>query len=257
MQVDQKILLGVAWCREDERMMFEKHPEVLMFDCTHQTNSERRPLGIAASVDQNMEVFTPFRVFMPSQQQWVFDWIFRSCIPTLLGPENLERTMLVLTDGDKQMYGAFDNVQEAFYPNARHALCMYHLVNKGLERLKCRLRRQDKKRVNDMIHTFKTSVFTWFHLGGVETLQEFAMSREALDEWLSCLHNDEDEDGDVRHNSLILQEFLLKCILPHKSRFLVCLREGSRTLDCRANSALEGEHLCMALSRDVGFLITK
>lgn len=237
----QKILLGVAWCREDERILFEKHPHVLMFDCTHQTNSERRPLGIAAGVDQNMEVFTPFRVFMPSQQQWVFDWIFRSCIPTLMGPAILERTMLVLTDGDKQMYGAFDNVQEAFYPNARHALCMYHLVNKGIERIKCRLRRQDKKRVNDLIHTFKTSVFTWFQVGGVESLQEFAMSREALEEWLTNLQQDEEEDGDVRHNALVLQEFLLKCILPHKKRFLVCLRNGSMTLDYRANSALEGK----------------
>jgi len=108
------MLLGVAWCHEDERILFEKHSQVLMFDCTHQTNIERRPLGIATGGDQNMEVFTPFRVFMPSQQQWVFDWIFCSCIPTLMGPEILERTMLVLTDVDKQIYGAFDNMQEAF-----------------------------------------------------------------------------------------------------------------------------------------------
>ena len=87
-----------------------------MFDVTHQTNEEKRPLGIAAAVDQNMEIFTPFRVFMPSQQQWVFDWIFRSCIPVLMGPHILERTQLVLTDGDKQMYGAFDNVRKRFIP---------------------------------------------------------------------------------------------------------------------------------------------
>ena len=94
--------------------------------------------------------------------------------------------------------------------------------------------------MNDLIHTFKTSVFTWFQVGGVESLQEFAMSREALEEWLTNLQQDEEEDGDVRHNSLVLQEFLLKCILPHKKRFLVCLRNGSMTLDYRANSALEG-----------------
>ena len=240
MQVGQSILLGVAWCREDERVLFEKHPEVFMFDVTHQTNNEKRPLGIAAAVDQNMEIFTPFRVYMPSQQQWVFDWIFRSCIPTLMGPDILERTQLVLTDGDKQMYGAFDNVQEAFYPNAQHGLCMYHLVNKGLERLKCRFRRQDKARVNNLLHTFKTSVFTWFCLGGVETLEEFAMSRTALKKWLSDLQEDGSEDEDVRHNAGVLQGFLLQNILPHKNRFLVCLRVGRRTLDYRSNSALEG-----------------
>jgi len=240
-QVGNKILLGVAWCREDERILFEKHPELLMFDVTHQTNEEKRPLGIAAAVDQNMEIFTPFRVFMPSQQQWVFDWIFRSCIPVLMGPHILERTQLVLTDGDKQMYGAFDNVKEAFYPNAKHGLCMFHLVNKGLERIKCKLRRQDKTRVNNMLHTFKTSVFTWFQLGGVKNLPEFGMSRAALRKWLSDLQDDEDEDEDVRHNAMVLQDFLLQCILPHKNRFLVCLRIGGRTLDYRANSALEGK----------------
>jgi len=61
-QVGQKILLGAAWHREDERTLFEKHPEVLMFDVTHQTNDEKRPLGIAAVVDQNMEIVTPFCV---------------------------------------------------------------------------------------------------------------------------------------------------------------------------------------------------
>jgi len=171
-----------------------------------------------------------------------------------MGPEILERTMLVLTDGDKQMYGAFENVQEAFYPNAQHAPCMHHLVNKGIERLKCRLGRQDKKQVIDLVHTFKTSVFTWFRLGGVETLQEFAMSREALDEWLTNLQQDEEEDGDVRHNALVLHEFLLKCILSHKKRFLVCLRNGSMTLGYRANSALEGSLWLYVLSRDVVFL---
>jgi MULE transposase domain len=253
-QVGQKILLGVAWCREDERILFEKHPEVFMFDCTHQTNSERRPLGIGAGVDQNMEIFTPFCVFMPSQQQWVFDWIFRCCIPTLMGPGILERTQLVLTDGDKQMYGAFDNVQEAFYPNAKHGLCMYHLVNKGIERVQCRLRRQDKTRVNDLVHTFKTSIFTWFQLGGVETIEEFAVSRKALNDWLKNLQLDGEEDEDVRHNSGVLHEFLLRCILPHKNRFLVCLRVGSRTLDYRANSALEGVN--QTLKRKSGNKVT-
>ena len=65
-----KILLAVAWCRKDERRLFEMFPEVLMFDVTHSTNTEARPLGLSASIDHNMKVFTPFRVFMPSECQW-------------------------------------------------------------------------------------------------------------------------------------------------------------------------------------------
>jgi MULE transposase domain len=240
-QIGEQILLGVAWCREDEVRLFEKHPEVFMFDVTMQTNNEKRPLGIAASVDQNMNVFTPLRVFMPSQQAWVMDWIFGTCIPMLLGKENLERTQIVLTDGDRQMYGAFDNNQKEHYPNAHHALCMYHLINKGIERVKCMFRRYDKPRTQDIIHTFKMSCFTWFQIGGVETLWEYNVSEKALVDWLSDLMGDEKEDKDIRHNAGVLQNFLRQCVLPHKRRYLVVERNGKRTLDYRSNSALEGK----------------
>jgi hypothetical protein len=49
LRVGQKILLGVAWCREDERQLFELFPEVLMFDVTFGTNTESQPLGVSAS----------------------------------------------------------------------------------------------------------------------------------------------------------------------------------------------------------------
>jgi len=80
------------------------------------------------------------------------------------------------------------------------------------------------------------------------------MSREALDEWLTNLQQNEGEDGDVHHNALALHEFLLKCILPHKKRFLVCLQNGSMTLDYRENSALEGALMFHASLRDEVFL---
>ena len=104
LKVGQKILLAVAWAREDEIQMFEQYPEVLMFDVTMSTNNEARPEGIAASVDGNMQVFTPFRVFLPSQCGWVFG----SAAPTLLGAQNLRRLQLLLTDGDSKMYNAFE-----------------------------------------------------------------------------------------------------------------------------------------------------
>jgi len=114
--VGEQILLGAAWCHEDEVRLFELHPEVFMFNVTMQTNCERWPLGIGTEVDQNMNVFTPIRVFMLAQHSWVMEWIFCTCLPTLLGKESLSRMQLVLTDGDKQMHGAFDNNQADFCP---------------------------------------------------------------------------------------------------------------------------------------------
>ena len=65
-----------------------------MFDVTNGTNSEGRPLGVFSACDGNMDVFTPFLVFMTSECQWVFDWIISTAIPYLLGVEVLLRVQL-------------------------------------------------------------------------------------------------------------------------------------------------------------------
>ena len=49
-------MLGVAWCRNDERKLFEQFPEVLMLDVTFGTNAETRPLGLTASVSAGAEL---------------------------------------------------------------------------------------------------------------------------------------------------------------------------------------------------------
>ena len=90
LKIDQKNLFAVAWCRNDERRLFEMFSEILLFDVTHKTNNEKRPLGIFAGIDQNMEAFTPLRIFMPSECQWVLYWIFASACPALLGTEPLQ-----------------------------------------------------------------------------------------------------------------------------------------------------------------------
>lgn len=35
LQVGQEIMLGVAWCRDEERRLFELYPEVLLFGVTY------------------------------------------------------------------------------------------------------------------------------------------------------------------------------------------------------------------------------
>jgi hypothetical protein len=104
LKVGQKILLAVAWCREDERALFNLFPEVLQFDVTFGTNNECRPLGVCIAFDGNMKTFCPAKAFLPSQCQWVFGWFFGSAFPILMGRETLWRTQLLLTDGDSKIY---------------------------------------------------------------------------------------------------------------------------------------------------------
>ena len=70
LEVKKRVLLAAAWTRTDERRLFEMYPEVLMFDVTFQMNSnEGRPLGVTCSPDGNMNIFTPFRAFLPEKSK--------------------------------------------------------------------------------------------------------------------------------------------------------------------------------------------
>jgi len=135
LEVGKRVLLAAAWTRTDERRLFEMYPEVLMFDVTFQTNNEGCPLGVTCSPDGNMNIFTPIRAFLPSQCRWVFDWVFGTAMPILLGKEPLRRMQLLLSDGDRNIYEAFESKQLELYPQAKHGLCLYHLVTQTLEKM--------------------------------------------------------------------------------------------------------------------------
>jgi len=151
LKVGQRILLAVAWVREDEKRLFELYPEILSIDVTYGTNSEGRPLAMTGCLDSDCKVFCPIRAFLPSECKWVFRWLWAEAIPSLLGSENCQRIHLVLSDGDAKIYEPFGQLKEKFYPNAQHGLCLYHLVVQQMEDLN--IMNIDDARVNDVLHT--------------------------------------------------------------------------------------------------------
>ena len=155
-----------------------------MFDVTFGTNTESRPLGVSASIDFNVNVFTQFRVFMPSQCQWIFDWIIGTTMPSLLGKESLKRVQLFMSDGDAKIYNAFDKYQSVFMPHALHQLCMYHLVTKHLEELRSKIAEKDRPDVINQKTIFKHSIYSWMGIGGVESEDEFEYALIKMNNWL-------------------------------------------------------------------------
>jgi len=237
--VGDEIMIGSAWAREDECLIFEKFPEVFMFDVTFGTNNEKRPLGIGGAFDGDMNTFTPIRVFMPSQCAWVFNWIFGSAMPALFGADLLARIQFFLTDGDRVMYGAFENCQRKFYGKAKHGLCMYHLVVQGINRLKAQMKGWDTAKVRNMVETFKQFLFSWMRVGEIESEEEYGISKACLETWLVRVKENNASEA-VKHNVGVLSDFLTTKILPHKERWLACLRQDLLTLHQRTTSALEG-----------------
>ena len=82
-----------------------------MLDVTHATNIVARPLAVCASIAANMETFTPMRAFLSSECQWVLHYLWASAIPALLGPDNIRRIQLVLSDGDPKIYIPLDSLK--------------------------------------------------------------------------------------------------------------------------------------------------
>ena len=238
LQVGQEIMLAVAWCRDDERRLFELYPEVLLFDVTFGTNREGRPLGMSCAFDQNMNTFIPVRVYMPSECQWVFQWIFESAIPALFPKDALDRMQLFLTDGDVKMYDAFDQCREKHYPNAIHGLCLHHLLQ-PLKKL-TELRERGETSVEAMVNTFRCWILSWTSLGGPETDREFEHSVSGLRSWLRNWQTS--VSAVLRHNAVVLDTFLTKNIMKHKRRWWFAGRGRVMTLNQRTTSALESQN---------------
>ncbi|MGH7974677.1 MAG: hypothetical protein ACREBR_04060 [bacterium] len=100
----QSLLLAVAWVIDSEQRLVSMHPKVLFMDVTMQTNKEKRGLFLVAGKDANSKGFTAARIFLPSEQRWVFHWIFRHCLPKLLTEQVIAMNQLVITDGDSDAY---------------------------------------------------------------------------------------------------------------------------------------------------------
>ena len=246
LQVGKKVLLAVAWSREDERKLFTKFPEVIMIDVTMGTNSQGLPEAVICCPGPDMKMYTPVRAFLPSQCNWVFGWLWGTALPTLLGSEKLTRTQLVLSDGDCKIYNSFEEHRSKFYPNAVHALCIFHLVTKPITDAGSKFLMKDNSFVKDQIATFKQWVFTWMKIGGVESEHEFNKSHELLMNWLSsfreqniCQKHFGSAQKALEHNSRQLEEMLLT-IMNHKQKWFFPSRKHLLHLQQKSTSALEG-----------------
>ena len=72
LQQEQKYMMSFAWVNPKELYSLDVFPKVIMIDTTEKTNNEKRPLLTAGAKDSNGNMFIFLRVFMPSQQSWMF-----------------------------------------------------------------------------------------------------------------------------------------------------------------------------------------
>jgi hypothetical protein len=182
---DGRILIAVAWVTSEEKRLFRLFPEVLKADVTSQTNKERRPLFLLVGKDSYGSAFTAFlRCFMPSEQKWMFQWLWETAIPLLMGKSVLRRNNLLVTDGDFNEYEPFVNTRDTLYPHSQHGLCCYHLISLHISNKLGLCISHLSARGRAFITTFADWVHSWTN--EVETMEEYKMSKAALDCWFKC-----------------------------------------------------------------------
>lgn len=130
LQETQSILLAIGWITDDEKRLVSLYPEVLFMDVTSQTNNEKRGLFLVAGKDSTGSAFTATRMFLPSEQKWVFHWIFKHALPLLLGTTSIKRNSIVITDGDCNIYDSLNDETTigGIWEGTQHFLCFWHLL---------------------------------------------------------------------------------------------------------------------------------
>jgi hypothetical protein len=166
------MLLFVAWRSDEDLRYITMFSEVLFIDTTYGTNRENRPLLIFAGTDNNRKTFTALRVFLPSECERVFRYVFEVAIPSLISKATVERINQINTDGDRQIYNPFTNCildKSSTWFGCIHVLCNYHMIDKLFS---TKVKITDSNRM--LVEYCKKGVKTWcFEL---ETKEEYDYS---------------------------------------------------------------------------------
>jgi hypothetical protein len=129
----EAMLLFVAWGSDADLRYTTMFPKVFSIDTTYGTNIEKIPLLVFAGIDNNSKNFTALRVFLPSECEWVFRYVFEIAIPSLIGEANVEHINQINTDGDRQIYNPLTNfILDKTSPwfGCIHVLCNCHMIDK-------------------------------------------------------------------------------------------------------------------------------
>ena len=127
---DDEILLVVARSTKEGRLNHKKYPEVLGVDVTYGKNNEKRPQFRVIGKNTRNRNIPILDAFLPSQQQYVFRWLFQDAVPNLLDKLALLSTQLIMTDQDLHMIAGLSHPLNdlRLYGNASRRLCKWHKV---------------------------------------------------------------------------------------------------------------------------------
>jgi MULE transposase domain/FAR1 DNA-binding domain len=138
-------LTGLFWMTSQQCIdLWPKFHDVIIYDTTSKTNRYEMALSLFVAVDNNYKTRIVAQALTKYENQADFNWIFQ-CI--LQASNNLPPKVL-FTDSDPAIIAAVQIV----YPQTRHLLCIYHLLENVKKKAKAKLR-------GDMAKSFITDFY--------------------------------------------------------------------------------------------------
>jgi hypothetical protein len=237
-----QILLAVAWVCDEEKRLFMLFPEVTFWDTAQKTNREKRPIFLAAGKDSRNKTFTYLRAFMPSECTWVFNWLYETAMPALLGASVLKDTNLSLTDGDKNEYGPLESlIAQGTFASSTHGLCGFHLVDRSM--VSNPFGKPGEQKLEKFLKVkgfLRAWLYSWMRV--LENEDEFQTSKKLLIEWLGSNTVVDCCSASISRNMV---EWVIKKILPYMDKCLLYPRLRTRAYSEFSNSVAEFEVSCM------------
>ena len=139
-------LTGLFWMTSEQcNDLWPKFHDVIIHDNTSKTNRYEMALSLFVAIDNNYKTRIVAQALTKYETQADYNWIL-NC--TLQASDNHPPKVL-FTDGDPAMIAAIQNV----YPQTRHLLCIYHLLENVKKKAKSKLQ-------GDMIKSFVSDFYT-------------------------------------------------------------------------------------------------
>jgi hypothetical protein len=104
------------------RQSFIDCPEVVIMDCTYNTNRFKKPLMVVTILNQERQAMPVAFGLLDAEDIHSFEW-FNSTFTDAVGSDAVKRIRVIITDGQS----AFVSTLSRSFPGAAHHRCLWHI----------------------------------------------------------------------------------------------------------------------------------
>ena len=219
-------LCYLFWSHPEMHALYKIHSDVLIVDCTYNTNVHKMPMLNIISVTGLQQVIPIAQCWLPGEAEVDYRWAF-TALRQLIEDKGIALPRVVLTDRSLACMNALKRV----FPDVPPMLCWWH-VKRNIEGKARKVLGQQRvqapaKGMPDFVDTPETERF----------LLTFSLAVEAREE--SDFHN---FVLSLRDQSARLARYLDLNWWPYRDRFVACYTNKIRHFNIRSTSAVEGTH---------------